>query len=92
LLHIDIKKRSHRAYQPPRHRHPARLSAVRFIQSALREWAFGWTYQNYSSQRTAALRSWQNHYNWHRPHAGIGDAAPMSRLPASGNGVLTLHI
>ena len=62
----------------------------RFIQSALREWAYGWTYQN-SAQRTKALASWQHHYNWHRPHAGIGGASPMSRLPASGNNLLTLH-
>jgi transposase InsO family protein len=65
--------------------------AERFIQSALREWAYGWTYQN-SKQRTRALASWQHHYNWHRPHAGIGGAAPMSRLPASRTNVLTLHI
>lgn len=64
--------------------------AERFIQSALREWAYGWTYQN-SAQRTTALAGWQHHYNWHRPHSGIGGLAPMSRLPASGNNVLTLH-
>ncbi|MCB1998165.1 MAG: integrase core domain-containing protein, partial [Rhodoferax sp.] len=64
--------------------------AERFIQSALREWAYGWTYQN-SAQRTAALASWQYHYNWHRPHHGIGRVPPITRLPASGNNLLTLH-
>ena len=64
--------------------------AERFIQSALREWAYGWTYQN-SLHRSAALASWQHHYNWHSPHSGIGGAAPMSRLSSSRNNVLTLH-
>ena len=64
--------------------------AERFIQSALREWAYGFTYQN-SSERTAALDYWNHHYNWHRPHQGIGGAVPMSRLSRSRNNLLTLH-
>ncbi|MFN6998236.1 MAG: integrase core domain-containing protein, partial [Aquincola tertiaricarbonis] len=64
--------------------------AERFIQSALREWAYGWTYQN-SDQRTQALASWQHHYNWHRPHAGIGGAFPMPRLIKSRKNLLTVH-
>ncbi|MDP9900772.1 hypothetical protein J2W36_003038 [Variovorax ginsengisoli] len=32
--------------------------AERFIQSALREWAYGWTYQN-SAHRADAPASWQ---------------------------------
>jgi len=64
--------------------------AERFIQSALREWAYGFTYQH-SDQRTAALDYWTHHYNWHRPHQGIGGLAPMSRLNRSRNNLLTLH-
>lgn len=64
--------------------------AERFIQSALREWAYGWTYQN-SSQRTETLEDWMHYYNWHRPHQGIGGHAPMSRLKSSRNNLLTLH-
>lgn len=74
-----------RAYRPQ-----TNGKAERFIQSALREWAYGWRYQN-SAQRTEALTSWQHHYNWHRPHAGIGGQAPMSRLTSSRHNVLTLH-
>ena len=37
-----------------------------FIQSALREWPYGWTCQS-SAERNQALASWQHHYNWHRP-------------------------
>ena len=64
--------------------------AERFIQSALREWAYGWAYQN-SEQRRQALHSWQHHYNWHRPHHGIGRAAPMSRVPGPRYNLLTVH-
>ena len=34
--------------------------AERFIQSALRQWAYGFTYQN-SNERTAALDHWNHH-------------------------------
>lgn len=64
--------------------------AERFIQSALREWAYGWTYQN-SAERTQALHRWQHYYNWHRPHSGIGRITPMARLK-SANNLLTVHI
>ena len=64
--------------------------AERFIQSALREWAYGIPYQH-SIERTAMLKRWNHHYNWHRPHQGIGGIAPMSRLNRSRNNLLTLH-
>lgn len=62
--------------------------AERFIQSALREWAYGFIY-HHSAQRTAMLKYWTHHYNWHRPHMGIGSVPPMSRL--KGNNLLQLH-
>ena len=65
--------------------------AERFIQSALREWAYGIAY-NQSLERTAMLRRWTHHYNWHRPHQGINALAPISRLQRSRNNLLTLHI
>ncbi|WP_153163328.1 integrase core domain-containing protein, partial [Zoogloea sp. 1C4] len=61
-----------------------------FIQSALREWAYGHAYTN-SDQRRAALPLWNHFYNWHRPHHGIGRQTPSSRLPGDGNNVLTRH-
>ena len=64
--------------------------AERFIQSALREWAYGIPY-HHSSERTAMLERWTHHYNWHRPHQGIKGLAPISRLAQSGNNLLTLH-
>jgi len=83
---LGIVHKRTRAYRPQ-----TNGKAERFIQSALREWAYGIAY-DHSSERTAMLAKWQHHYNWHRPHAGIGGVPPMSRLnPASGKNVLTLH-
>jgi transposase InsO family protein len=84
-IELGIKHRFTRAYRPQ-----TNGKAERFIQSALREWAYGYTYKN-SSQRTQALAKWQHHYNCHRPHAGIGGATPLSRLSQSRNNPLTLH-
>ena len=82
---LGIAKRYTRPYRPQ-----TNGKAERFIQSALREWAYGFTYQH-SDQRTAALDHWTHHYNWHRPHQGIGGVAPISRLVASRDILLTLH-
>lgn len=84
-LELGIKHVFTKPYRPQ-----TNGKAERFIQSALREWAYGWTYQH-SAQRTAALAHWQHHYNCHRPHSGIGGVPPISRLSASGNNLLTLH-
>jgi transposase InsO family protein len=62
----------------------------RFIQSALREWAYGLVYQT-SSERTETLDEWTHHYNWHRPHQGIGGLAPMIKLRSCRNNLLTFH-
>jgi transposase InsO family protein len=82
---LGIAKRYTRPYRPQ-----TNGKAERFIQSALREWAYGFTYQR-SAERTAALDYWTHHYNWHRPHQGIGGVAPISRLFASKDILLTLH-
>jgi transposase InsO family protein len=82
---LNLKHRFTRAYRPQ-----TNGKAERFIQSALREWAYGIAY-NHSSERTAMLDRWTHHYNWHRPHQGIKGVAPMSRLTKSPNNLLTLH-
>ncbi|MGA0611507.1 integrase core domain-containing protein, partial [Caldimonas sp. KR1-144] len=82
---LGIQHKFTRAYRPQ-----TNGKAERFIQSALREWAYGWTYQN-SDERQRALHSWQHHYNWHRPHHGIGRLAPASRLPGHRYNLLTIH-
>ena len=65
--------------------------AERFIQSALREWAYARAYPT-SDHRTAELPAWLHRYNWHRPHGGIKSQTPISRLGLTENNLLRLHI
>jgi transposase InsO family protein/transposase-like protein len=56
--------------------------AERFIQTALREWAYAkhWTD---SEQRDAHLKPWTDYYNRDRPHGSLNYKPPISR---SGDG------
>ena len=63
--------------------------AERFIQTALREWAYARAYQN-SDQRSAELPYWLR-YNWHRPHGSLKAKTPISRLGLSEDNLLRLH-
>lgn len=53
--------------------------AERFIQTALREWAYRVPYDS-SRQRIDALPRWLHHYNHHRKHAALGHLPPASRV------------
>jgi transposase InsO family protein len=64
--------------------------AERFIQTALREWAYGRAYAH-SRERTAHLTTWLNHYNRDRPHGGIGFKPPWSRIDSGMNNPLENH-
>src|ERR1700730_9131043 len=64
--------------------------AERFIQTALREWAYARAYQT-SDQRAAELPIWTHHYNWHRPHGSLKSNPPISRLGLSDDNLLRLH-
>ena len=64
--------------------------AERFIQTALREWAYAKAYDT-SRQRAAELPYWMHRYNWHRPHGSIGAVPPISKLGLAGNNLLRLH-
>lgn len=65
--------------------------AERFIQTALREWAYAQKYQT-SDRRAAELPFWLHRYNWHRPHGGIKLQTPISRLALAEDNLLRLHI
>lgn len=84
-LELGIAQKFTRAYRPQ-----TNGKAERFIQSALREWAYGRAY-GHSDERRAALPYWTHFYNWHREHHGIDCHPPMSRLNTSRKNVLTLH-
>ena len=81
---LGLKHRRTRPYTPR-----TNGKAERFIQTALREWAYARAYTR-SDQRAADLPYWIHEYNWHRPHASIGRKPPISRLPVVNN-LVTLH-
>jgi transposase InsO family protein len=63
--------------------------AERFIQTALREWAYRRPYYT-SFDRGRMLPGWLEHYNAARPHSGIGGRPPLSRL-LGGNNLMLVH-
>jgi transposase InsO family protein len=64
--------------------------AERFIQTALREWAYAQAYPT-SDRRAAELPIWLHRYNWHRPHGSLDAKTPISRLGLTVNNLLRLH-
>ena len=64
--------------------------AERFIQTALREWAYARAYET-SRQRADELPLWLHRYNWHRPHGSIGAVPPISTIGLTRNNLLRLH-
>jgi len=64
--------------------------AERFIQTALREWAYALAYPN-SDRRAAELPIWLHRYNWHRPHGSLKSKPPISRLDQTGDNLLRFH-
>lgn len=64
--------------------------AERFIQTALREWAYARSYDS-STDRGRHLPTWLHHYNWHRQHASLHYQPPISSLELPLNNLLGLH-
>ena len=64
--------------------------AERFIQTALREWAYAHVYES-SDHRAEHLPGWLHRYNWHRPHGGIKHQTPISRIGLDLDNLLRLH-
>lgn len=64
--------------------------AERFIQTALREWAYARSYDS-SEQRARHLLPWLHQYNWHRPHGSLDYQPPISRSGLSVNNLLSNH-
>jgi transposase InsO family protein len=70
---MQLKHRRTRPYTPR-----TNGKAERFIQTALREWAYAkhWTE---SEQRDSHLQPWTDYYNHHRPHGSLSYKPPISR-------------
>jgi transposase InsO family protein len=64
--------------------------AERFIQTALREWAYAVAYPT-SNDRAKQLPVWLHRYNWHRPHGSLKSKPPISRLDMTSDNLLRLH-
>ncbi len=82
---LGIKHSFTRPYRPQ-----TNGKAERFIQTALREWAYVRSYAN-SYERTKAWLPWLHRYNWHRPHASLNYQPPIRRLGLSVNNLSALH-
>src|SRR5260370_31072321 len=77
-LQLAIQHRFTRPYTPR-----TNGKAERFIQTALRQWAYVRHYLN-SEERDQQLSPWIEHYNFHRPHGSLGYAPPLSRMSPVG--------
>ena len=86
LARQHIKQRFTRPYTPR-----TNGKAERFIQTALREWAYARTYQT-SLERNEQLDPWLHDYNFHRQHASLNQNTPASRARLNRNNLLSLHI
>ena len=75
-LQLGIRHHFTRPYTPR-----TNGKAERFIQTALREWAYARHYLH-SEERDQNLLPWLEHYNFSRPHGSLGYAPPISRVPA----------
>ena len=82
---LGIKHSFTRPYRPQ-----TNGKAERFIQTALREWAYVRSYANHR-ERTKAWLPWLHRYNWHRPHTSLNDKPPIHRLGLSVNNLSALH-
>ena len=85
LRQAAVKHHFTRIYRPQ-----TNGKAERFIQTALREWAYARTYQN-STEREQELDPWLHDYNFHRPHASLNLNPPASRSGLNRNNLLSLH-
>jgi transposase InsO family protein len=83
---LGIKHSFTRPYRPQ-----TNGKAERFIQTALREWAYVRSY-SHDRERAKAWLPWLHRYNWHRPHASLNYQPPIRRLGLSLNNLSALHI
>lgn len=74
LRHAGLRHIRTRPYTPR-----TNGKAERFIQTSLREWAYGRTYAS-SAERAQAIKPWTDAYNLTRPHSGIAGLTPWQRL------------
>lgn len=74
---LAAREIKHLTTQPYRPRTNGKVE--RFHQTMAREWAYGMAYRSHR-HRNGALPHWLEHYNERRPHSGIGNRPPISRV------------
>jgi transposase InsO family protein len=74
---LERKAVRHLTIQPRRPQTNGKVE--RFQQTMAREWGYGLAYRS-SEHRAKALPHWLAYYNERRPHSGIGDQPPISRV------------
>jgi transposase InsO family protein len=82
---LEITPKRTRHYRPQ-----TNGKAERFIQTAIREWAYRRRYEN-SAERRKELLPWTHQYNWHRPHSSLEHKPPISRSGLVVNNLLIHH-
>ena len=82
---LGLRHRFTRSYRPQ-----TNGKAERFIQTALREWAYARAY-TLSKQRIEELPRWLHRYNWHRPHSSLAGQPPITRMGLNMDNLLRLH-
>ncbi len=60
-------------------RHRTNGKAERFIQTALREWAYAKHWTRLRAKRRSTLQPWIDYYNRERPHGSLNYKPPISR-------------
>lgn len=83
MAELEIRHLRTRPYTPR-----TNGKAERFIQTALREWAYAKPYRT-SADRGRALPLFIRFYNQARPHSGIGGRTPQQRLVSRVNNLMT---
>lgn len=74
LAALGIKHRFTRPYRPQ-----TNGKVERFNRTLVQEWAYSRPYET-DEARAAAYGLWLHHYNFHRPHTGIGGLTPAQRV------------
>jgi transposase InsO family protein len=85
VAELGLKHSFTRPYRPQ-----TNGKAERFIQTALREWAYAHRYET-SEERAAHLPRWTHEYNWHRRHGSLGGKPPISVLELPEDNLMRLH-
>ena len=82
---LGIRHRRTRPYTPK-----TNGKAERSIQTALREWAYAFTYAT-SEEGKNHLPRWIHDYNGHRPHGSLSKQPPISALGLPEDNLVRLH-